>query len=639
MNKIFKISIVTLLALNTLYANETIKLKPLTISSTAIKTDELKSTDAVEVYTSKDIEKSNVTNLYEFLNQQTSIVTMPSYGNQFTQKIDMRGYGLNDGYQNIVITLDGRRLNNMDLVPQLLGSIQTSSIKFIEIIKSSGVVVGGDGANAGVINITTKNNNDKEVSLYAGTYGLVDGSFYLGHNKDKLSISLSGELQESDVIRDISPSSSKHKNKLQTASLNLSYLATNELELRLAASATNTENIYSGYLSKAQVEDNIKQEGASTTIQELDTRTLNLGFSYDLNNEVSINIDGYTEDKESKYDYVTYFFKSKAEYDYQALKSNITYDSKNLSVIIGHDYYDSERETSLNTLTKQSNAVYALAAYNFGKNSVKAGLRYENVKFKSISGDNQDDDLWGAELGFNHTLNSDMSLFLNYSHSYQSADLDRLFSYSTGAFIGYVNPAEADNFNIGFNYITSSNKFKITAYYIDLEDEIYYYVDPTYINSKNTNIDESHKYGLDIYDKWIINKKFNVVANYNYVQAKIDKELEDGNNYAGNDLPGVSDHNAKATLSYLPSNTFTIALTQVYRSEAYALNDFNNNFSQKQKEFISTDIALTYKQKSYEVFAKINNLFDRDNGLWVEDDAIYPVNFTTTAMAGFKLKF
>jgi len=101
----------------------------------------------------------------------------------------------------------------------------------------------------------------------------------------------------------------------------------------------------------------------------------------------------------------------------------------------------------------------------------------------------------------------------------------------------------------------------------------------------------------------------------------------------------VSDHNAKATLSYLPSNTFTIALTQVYRSEAYALNDFNNNFSQKQKEFISTDIALTYKQKSYEVFAKINNLFDRDNGLWVEDDAIYPVNFTTTAMAGFKLKF
>ena len=48
---------------------------------------------------------------------------------------------------------------------------------------------------------------------------------------------------------------------------------------------------------------------------------------------------------------------------------------------------------------------------------------------------------------------------------------------------------------------------------------------------------------------------------------------------------------------------------------------------------------MTYAKKNWEIFAKINNLFNQNNGLWIRDDAIYPVNFTTTAIAGFKLKY
>jgi iron complex outermembrane receptor protein len=54
---------------------------------------------------------------------------------------------------------------------------------------------------------------------------------------------------------------------------------------------------------------------------------------------------------------------------------------------------------------------------------------------------------------------------------------------------------------------------------------------------------------------------------------------------------------------------------------------------------MTTDISATYAKKTWEVFAKINNLFNQKNGLWIKDDAIYPVNFTTTAIAGFKLKY
>ncbi|MDO8260993.1 MAG: TonB-dependent receptor plug domain-containing protein, partial [Candidatus Magasanikbacteria bacterium] len=194
--------LLSLLASTILVAQD-IELKPLQITSTAIQTDELKSTDAVEIYMSEDIQKAHVQNIYEFLNQQTSVIAMPSYGNPFSQKLDMRGYGIEDGYQNIIVTLDGRKINNIDMIAPLLGSISPSSIEKIEIIKSGGIVIGGDGANAGVINITTKKNNDKELSIYGGSYKTFDGAFYLGHSDDKLSLSASGEAQKSDGIRHI----------------------------------------------------------------------------------------------------------------------------------------------------------------------------------------------------------------------------------------------------------------------------------------------------------------------------------------------------------------------------------------------------------------------------------------------------
>ena len=194
---------------------------------------------------------------------------------------------------------------------------------------------------------------------------------------------------------------------------------------------------------------------------------------------------------------------------------------------------------------------------------------------------------------------------------------------------------KANSITLGYNNINATNKFKIAAYYVDLTDEIYF--NP--MTFSNTNSDKSHKYGLDIYDKWLITNNWNVMVNYNYVQAIIDEEENFGSDLAGNHLPGVSDHNIKATINYLPNEQTTFSLTQLYRSEAYAINDFGNDFEQKQAAYLSTNISATYTQESYEIFAKINNLLNHKNGLWVQDDAIYPVNYTISGLVGLKLKF
>lgn len=629
---------------------ETITLAPLEVTSTAIGTDELHSTDAIEVYTQKDIEKAHVQDIYEFFDQQTSLTTMPSYGNPYAQKLDIHGYGIGDGHQNIVINLNGRRLNNIDLAPQLLATISPSSIERIEIIKSSGIVTGGDGANAGVINITTKKSNAKEITLYGGTYGTFDGAFYVGHSDEKLSVSASGEARKSGGIRRIDDEGNKDKDRLVTGSFDLAYLLDDALELRMNAAMARTDVDYAGSLTKEQYEDDPTQAGTSYTRQAYDTDSIGAGLTYLIDDTLSVKLDAAREKKRSDSTSVSLFgpYAWSADYQYDSMSASIDYVSDLLELSFGIDGFKGTRTSHAtaysiaNETSKDNIAGHLMSQWHFGASTIKAGYRYEQVTYDyqdAVQSNSDEHTLQGVELGYSFALDDGKSFFANYAHSYQAPDIDRFFSFG-GTFNEFIEPMKADSYTLGFNYLRPDNKFKISAYYIDLKDEIYYYSDPTFVLSANTNIDKSYKYGIDLYDRLLISSKFDLVLNYNYVQAIIDEETgRNGEDYAGNTLPGVSDHNAKATIRYLPNQNTTFSLTQVYRSEAYAANDFGNAFTQKQDAYHSTNIAVTYATDTYEVFAKINDLFDQSNGIWIQDDAIYPVDFTTTAIVGLKLSY
>lgn len=650
MNKtLFAIAAITLMQ-DTLMA-DTFTLKPLEVTSTAIATDELRATDAVEVYTQEDIEKAHVRDLYEFFDQQTSLSTMPSYGNPFSQKLDLHGYGIGDGHQNIVIRLDGRRLNNIDLAPQLLASISPSSIERIEIIKSSGIVTAGDGANAGVIDITTRKSDAKVLTLYGGTYGSLDGSFYVGHDGERLALSASGEAQRNGGIRQIEESGDRDKSRLVTGTFDLAYMPTDALELRLNAMSARTDVDYAGYLTKAQYEAEPTQPGTSYTTQAYDTDSIGAGLSYYIDDDLSIDIDAAHEKKRSDSTNVSLFgpYEWSTDYQYDSFHASVEYASDLLQLSSGIDGFDGERVSHAtlysiaNETSKKDLAGHIMSQWQLGASTIKAGYRYEQVDYDYEDAFQTNSDahtLHGAELGYNYTLDGETSLFANYAHSYQAPDIDRFFTFG-GAFNAFIEPMKADSYTLGFNHLRPDNKFRLSIYYVDLKDEIYYYSDAvTGLLSVNTNIDKSHKYGIDLYDRWFISPQFDLVIDYNYVQAVIDEETgRNGEDLSGNRLPGVSDHNAKATIRYMPDEKTTLSLTQVYRSEAYAANDFSNAFSQKQDAFHSTNIAVTYVTERYELFAKINNVFDQSNGIWIQDDVIYPVEFTTTAIAGLTMRF
>ena len=135
-----------------------ITLNPTELSSNYFNEVDTFAPFSSEVYTEDDIKVSKASDVYDFLTQNTSLALAPSSGNRFSQSISTRGFGLTEGYQNIVFTLNGRRLNNIDMTNSNIGAIDINNIAKIEITKGSGSVIYGDNASAGAIHIFTKKN-------------------------------------------------------------------------------------------------------------------------------------------------------------------------------------------------------------------------------------------------------------------------------------------------------------------------------------------------------------------------------------------------------------------------------------------------------------------------------------------------
>ena len=110
------------------------------------------------VITANDIARSPGHSLQDILSREPGVQVTNLFGgvNGARSQIDLRGFGATAA-SNTLILINGRRITDLDLVGFDLASIPRESIDHIEITRgNSGVVLYGDGAVGGVVNIVTK---------------------------------------------------------------------------------------------------------------------------------------------------------------------------------------------------------------------------------------------------------------------------------------------------------------------------------------------------------------------------------------------------------------------------------------------------------------------------------------------------
>jgi len=125
------------------FAEQIVELDDVTVKANRFERKDTETTYASEIHTNSQIKASGASTLFDYLTQQSSLNLGSNFGSKATPSINLRGYG-QSGFQNVVITVDGQRLNNIDLSPQLLAGIPLGNIERIEISKGSGSVVYGE---------------------------------------------------------------------------------------------------------------------------------------------------------------------------------------------------------------------------------------------------------------------------------------------------------------------------------------------------------------------------------------------------------------------------------------------------------------------------------------------------------------
>ena len=641
-----KLLLLSIISSQIVYA-ESLTTNQIMVLEDQYEVQEISSTSSKEIYTEIDIDRSGSFSLFDFFSQHTSINIQPQYGNKASPFIDMRGYGPEAGFQNIVINVNGERLNRIDTVPQIIGNIPLKSIERIEILRGSGSVRFGDGAMAGVINIITKNTVEQSFQSVIGTQGTQSNILNTGYQGDSFNIMLntSSEKNDGQVVSDPSGDKAKSNNDYNKLTLNLAL--TDDLKVKMSILNSRSNNYFPNNLTKTQLLADPSQNGTGNeyTNNDYDTDSYSLKTSYQFNPNLGINMSYFKEDM-SLYSQA-YYGNSLQDYDTESFNISLPYHGEKYAFTSGIQVTDAQRKDGVGDVTKKNKAIFVEAETQLTDAIlISGGLRHEKVDYtyNGASSLKTEESLNAYEAGINYQINNQFSIFTNISHAYLAPDVDRFFigvGYPVvdRTFNAFIDPAKSNTINLGFNYKEQHHSTLFTTYYTDLEDEIVYNPN-SYINE---NIDNSEKYGLEIQHTHKVGNKTVLGINYNFVKANIGSNAQGFTD--GNAMPGVPRQTLIANVNYQFIGNGFITLSHAWRERSYDMGDFANARDKEQPLYSSTDVSINYNLKNVSkfeevaIFGSINNIFEHTNAIATNGNSFYVSNFQRSFLAGIKVNF
>lgn len=623
---------------------EDLEVDTVTIRSSGFERKDTETTYTSEIHTSKQIAASGASTLYDFLAKYSALNMLSGFGNKAAPLMNLRGYGNENGYQNVVVSVDGQRLNNIDMSPQLIGAIPLSNIERIEISKGSGSVIYGDGATAGAIQIYTKDKTGISIVGSLGNYGQKSGYISGGIASEYISLSASASDDSYDGFskKDIFGKRDSFDSTSQNVKLTIKPI--DKLRLKADATSARISTYYVGPLTKAEFDDNPRQNsGNAYTFQRYEMDQWRAGLEYDINERLMVSYAHNNQHKTSFFDspQPPFPFSQLRTYNYKSDELLFKFAVENLKVIVGAQSFDGTMERISDKSSKNNLGLFTQTEYQLDNLTLSAGARHERVNYRLQSfgsqSINKEHTLEAFDVGANYKLNQELSLFSNLNYAFQAPDIDRFFNFGSG-FNPDIVPAKSKTLNIGLNHVTQTNRFKVSGFYAKLTNEIFY--NPTMgFFGTNTNIDRSHKYGLEIQDQLKLTDQLSTGIIYTFTRAMIDSDNDGSVLIKNKDLPGVPKHTAVANINYQFLNNIALNLNHTWRAKAYAFNDLQNNFDQKQNRYESTNLTLSYQYKNLNIYTAVNNIFEHENSIQVQDNTIYPIDFARTWRVGLKADF
>ena len=231
------------------------------------------------------IERSGHADVAALLRNHGPVQVRDSMGNGRDARLSLRGF---TGSANLLVLVDGRKLNNSDLGGQDLTAVSLSDVERIEVLEGGAGALFGDQAVGGVINIITRApaRPGGQISVNRASYDREShGVNYGGQIGDGWFYRLHGEVDRADGYRD------DNSLNYENYSGRLGYRYRGDFgngQVFAETRLSDNESRLTGALTSVALAGDRRQAGASFNDYAADNRTMRVGVEHAFSDAVEL---------------------------------------------------------------------------------------------------------------------------------------------------------------------------------------------------------------------------------------------------------------------------------------------------------------------------------------------------------------
>ena len=617
------------------WANLAYDLDTIVVTNSRFAQKDYRIASNVTVITQEQIAASNVHSVPDILRTAQGVNVYDNNTNK-TAIVDIRGFG-DTAARNVLILINGRKVNSIDISGPDLEQIPLGAVERIEIIRGAGSVLYGDNAVGGVVNIITKKGEGDlqgKVGVVYSSYDTLGEHLELSGSHRDLTYFVYSKYLDQNGYRENSGGLARDFNGRLGYEFSPSFLADLELgwhkdDSGLPGGLSGSELANLGRRATtfpgdfSSTKDRYVKLGlnAKPWIKDVYFGSIFVDFLY-RNRDTFDSFNRYSP------------FHTKREIDTYGIDGKYVFDrvifNKEVNFVTGFDYYDHKNDILGSgdnvddiTIKKRELGIYEFLQYEIiDKVYLSTGTRYNRADYEFhqrnvVVDQSQSPDKWVNSGGLKYEYARGSNLHFGWQQTFRFLATDEW--YSTANFPGFgITPGlnlnlkqqsgEQYEFGVKHNF---SDKIIIgvTPYLLVNKNEIFF--DPATFG--NSNYDKTRRVGIE-YDQRVDLLKFidigfldklDFITGYTYQNARFDRGANDGK-----EIPMVPVHSASQTISAQFLKYYNVSFVERFVGSRFAINDVQNT-SDRIKPYTVFDGKLAFKKKNYEIYFAANNIFDK----------------------------
>ena len=590
----------------------------------------------------KDLEKYENTPIHDILDLESGIKSRSIYGSNSSGSettLDIRGMGA-QAKSNVLILINGQRLNNIDMSEIDFPSIPMKSIDRIEIFKGSAAsVLYGDGAIGGAINIITNpeisKKNINEVILKTGTFNNQELVWNNSQKLDNYSLNTYFNHSETDGYRD--------ENEQQQNNLTSELRCPGKKGDHFFAISFN-EQIMSTPGDRSQDQLFTDRRGSDIPDDYINSvgGSFLYGGDYKLNDHMTFILNSSFRLKDSFSDlqstnYPSYSDTSLTNYQFTPRINHLTnlfgkISKSTYGLDLQYADYKSHRKETKNAIPlhvydawQATQSAYAQQSiYLTNTTTLGTGLRLQRntitigdyldtnapdyagwqEEHKTLSDQETN---YAVNIGLDHTVNENTIIYGRLGNGFRYPNIDDRIGGSGGTSLE-LNTQTTKDFEIGSKFLSDDFSSNISTYIIEGKNELAYDTDAF----ENINMSSTRRYGVELHTRNKISDEINLTNNFTFAKAKYISGDQGtyATDFKGNDVPLVPQYSLDTGLEWKVSDFTRITPSIKYQDDMRMESDDENFQDTKIPSYIIANMSIASKFGKFFSTLSINNIFD-----------------------------